>query len=151
MILASPVRLVVGPAPARMNHMRKIDAFGDYAQVLVLAVPPLEEIDPPHVTPELARRANGEMAELVRRFPDQFVGFAAGLPLGDMDASLAEIYKAIGDLGALGVQLFTNVRGAPLDHPRVAPVLARIEALDLMIWLHPTRNATWPDYPTRPA
>ena len=127
---------------------RRIEAFGDYAQVLVLGVPPLEEIDPPRVAAELAQRANDEMAELVRRFPDQFVGFAAALPLGDVDASLAEIDRAIGDLGALGVQLFTNVRGAPLDHPRVAPILARIEALDRMIWLHPTRNATWPDYPT---
>src|SRR2546430_7306164 len=48
---------------------RRIEAFGDYAQVLVLGVPPLEEIDPPRVATELAQRANDEMAELVRRFP----------------------------------------------------------------------------------
>ena len=127
---------------------RRIDAYGDYAQVLVLAVPPLEEVGPPRVAAELARLANNEMAELVARFPERFVGFAAALPLNDVDATLAEIDRAVGDLGALGVQLFTNVLGAPLDHPSIDPVLGRVEALDQMVWLHPTRNATWPDYPT---
>jgi uncharacterized protein len=127
---------------------RRVEPHGDYAQVLVLAVPPLEEVEPPRAGTDLAQRANDEMAELVRRFPDRFVGFAAALPLSDVDASLAEIDRAVGELGALGVQLFTNVRGAPLDHPRFDPVLARMEALDRTVWLHPTRNATWPDYPT---
>jgi uncharacterized protein len=127
---------------------RRMEAHGDYAQVLVLAVPPLEEVEPAPVAAELARRANDEMAELVRRFPEEFVGFAAALPLADVEASLAEIDRAVGGLGALGVQLFTNVLGAPLDHPRFDPVLSRMEGLQRMVWLHPTRNATWPDYPT---
>src|SRR5204863_6898640 len=99
---------------------------------------------------ELARRANDEMADLVRRYPERFAGFVAALPLGDVEASLSEIDHAVGELGALGVQVFTNVRGAPLDHPRFDPILARMEALDRMIWLHPTRDAAWPDYPTEP-
>ena len=127
---------------------RRIEAYGDYAQVLVLAVPPLEEVGPPKVAVELARLANQEMAELVGRFPERFVGFAAALPLGDVEAALEEMERAVGDLGALGVQLFTNVLGAPLDHPRFDPILSRVEALGRMVWLHPTRNATWPDYPT---
>jgi uncharacterized protein len=126
---------------------RRMDAHGEYAQVLVLAVPPLEEVEPPQVAADLARRANDEMAELVRRFPERFVGFAAALPVADVEASLTEIDRTVGELGALGIQLFTNVRGAPLDHPRFDPILSQIEALDRTIWLHPTRNATWPDYP----
>src|SRR5574340_326505 len=43
---------------------RKIEPFGDYAQVLVLAVPPLEEVGPPQVAVEFARIANDEMAQL---------------------------------------------------------------------------------------
>ena len=129
-------------------RLRMMDRHGDYAQVLVLAVPPLEEVDPPQAAAELARRANDEMADLVLRLPERFAGFAAALPLGDVEASLMEIDRAIGELGALGVQVFTNVRGAPLDHPRFDPILARMEALDRMIWLHPTRDAVWPDYAT---
>ena len=129
-------------------RFRIMDRHGDYAQILVLAVPPLEEVDPPQAAAELARRANEEMADLVRRFPDRFAGFAAALPLGDVEASLGEIDYAVGELGALGVQFFSNVRGVPLDDPRFDPILARIEELERMIWLHPTRDAAWPDYPT---
>ena len=56
---------------------RKIEPYGDYAQVLVLAVPPLEEVGQPQVASEFARLANDEMAELVQRFGDRFAGFAA--------------------------------------------------------------------------
>ena len=130
---------------------RRLDACGDYAQVLVLAVPPLEEAGPPAIAAELARLANEEMAELVRRHPDRLAGFAAALPLGDVDAALAEVEFAVDGLGALGVQLFSNVSGVPLDHPRFDALLGRVEALGRTIWLHPTRSAAWPDYPTEAA
>src|SRR5258708_39388711 len=47
-----------------------IERFGDYAQVLVLAVPAIEEIGPPAIAAEFARLVNEEMAELVRTPPD---------------------------------------------------------------------------------
>src|SRR5260370_15194502 len=102
----------------------------------------------PEIGAELARLANEEMADLVRRHPDRFVGFACALPLNDTEASLQELERAISDLGALGAQVFTNVQGTPLDHPSLEPILARLEMLDRAMWLHPTRNATWRDYPT---
>jgi predicted TIM-barrel fold metal-dependent hydrolase len=127
---------------------RKIERCGDYAQVLVLAVPPIEEVGPPAIAAEFARLANDEMAELVRTHPDRFVGFACALPLNDIEASLREVDRAVGDLGALGAQVFTNVQGVALDDPIFDPILARLEGLGRAIWLHPTRNATWRDYPT---
>src|SRR6266699_3747647 len=130
---------------------RAVEPFGDYAQVLVLAVPPIEEIGPPDVAAEFARLANDEMAELVRAHHDRFVGFAAALPLNDTDASLRELDRAVADLGALGAQVYSNMRGVPLDNPRFEPVFARLEELAATAWLHPTRNATWTDYPTEAA
>jgi aminocarboxymuconate-semialdehyde decarboxylase len=127
---------------------RKIEALGDYAQVLVLAVPPLEEVGSAGVAAAFARLANDEMAELVRRYPERFVGFAAALPLNDTEASLLEIDRSISELGALGIQMFTNMNGVPIDHPRFDPILTRIEAMQRTVWLHPTRNAGWTDYPT---
>ncbi len=129
-------------------RFRAIERFGDYRQVLVLAVPPLEEVGPPDTAARFARLANDEMAELVRTHRDRFAGFAAALPLNGVDESFRELERATGELGALGVQLFTNVQGVPLDDPRFEPLFARVEQLDRMIWLHPTRNATWADYPT---
>jgi len=130
---------------------RAIEPFGDYAQVLVLAVPPLEEVGPPAVAAEFARLANDEMAELVQAHPDRFAGFAAALPLNDTEESLKEIDRATSQLGALGAQMFTNMQGVPLDDPRFEPILARLEQVRRTVWLHPTRNAAWPDYPTEKA
>ncbi len=129
------------------SRWRKIEPFGDYAQVLVLAVPPLEEIGPPSVAAEFARLANDEMAELVAQHGDRFAGFAAALPWSDTESSLREMDRAVRELGALGVQVFSNVQGVPLDDPRFEPVFARVEELDRTVWLHPTRSGDWADYP----
>jgi uncharacterized protein len=127
---------------------RQIDPYGDYAQVLVLAVPPLEEVGPPRVAAELARLANDELADLVRRYPNRFVGFAAALPLSDVEAAARELDRALTELGALGAQFYTNVLGAPLDEPGFEPLFTRLEDAGRAIWLHPTRNAAWADYLT---
>jgi uncharacterized protein len=119
---------------------RTMDRFGDYRQVLVLAVPPLEEIGPPEIAADFAQMANDEMASLVARHPDRFAGFAASLPLNDVDAALKELDRAVGDLGALGAQVFSNVLGLPLDDERFETLFARLEALDRAVWLHPIRK-----------
>jgi uncharacterized protein len=132
---------------ARWRKMDMIAPHGEYAQVLVLAVPPLEEVGLPGVAAEFARIANDEMAELVRRFPDRFVGFAAALPLSDIDEAARELDRAMTELGALGAQLYTNVLGAPLDDTRFEPLFTRLEEAGRAVWLHPTRSAAWADYP----
>jgi len=90
-----------------------VEAVDGYAQVLVLAVPPLEEVGPPGVAADFARLANDEMAEIVAANPDLFVGFAAALPLNDTKLAMEELERAVGSLGALGAQVFTNVNGVP--------------------------------------
>jgi uncharacterized protein len=127
---------------------RVMDVFGDYVQVLTLAVPPLAELGGPAVALDLARAANDEMAELVRSHPDRFAGFSAALPMNDPDAAAAELDRAMTQLGALGTQLHTNVSGAPLDERRFAPVFETVTRLDGAVWIHPTRSLAWPDYPT---
>jgi predicted TIM-barrel fold metal-dependent hydrolase len=128
---------------ARWRSMEGIDG---YRQIVTLAVPPVEELGPPDVTVELARGANDEMAELVAAHSDRLAGFAAGLPLNDVDASLEELTRAVGELGALGVQIYTSIGGRPIDDPRFAPVFAEVARLGRAVWLHPTRGATQPDY-----
>src|SRR5262245_10510872 len=133
------------------SRRRATATLGDYRQVLVLAVPPVEEVGPPPVAAEFARLANDQMAELVAAEPDLFAGFAASLPLHDVEASLVEIDRACGQLGALGAQIFTNVLGVPLDDARFEPLLAHLEELDRVVWLHPTRSAAFADYTTEDA
>jgi uncharacterized protein len=130
-------------------RFRQMDEFGgDYRQIVSLPAPPLEDLGSPETSSELARVGNEALAELVRAHPDRFAGFVACLPMNDADASVAEIDHAVGTLGALGVQIYTHVNGHPLDEERFEPLWARMAELDRMIWVHPSRNADWPDYPT---
>jgi aminocarboxymuconate-semialdehyde decarboxylase len=130
------------------ERLRVIEPFGDYTQIISLAAPPIESLGSPAESAELARLGNDEMAELVRSRPDTFAGFVAGVPLNDVDATLAEIDRAVDELGALGIQIYNHVNGVALDEPRFEPVFARMEELDRAIWVHPARNSSWPDYPT---
>jgi uncharacterized protein len=127
---------------------RVMDPFGDYVQVLTLAVPPVEELGGPGAARDLARAANDEMAELVRRHPDRFAGFSAALPMSDADAAAAELDRAMADLGALGAQLYTNISGVPLDAKRFEPVFETVTRRDGTLWIHPTRSEIWADYPS---
>jgi aminocarboxymuconate-semialdehyde decarboxylase len=129
---------------------RALAPFDDYRQVLVLGAPPIEALGEPAVTRRLAQLANDEMAGLVRDH-ERFVGFAAALPLNDVDAGLEELRRSVRDLGALGFQLYSNVNGRPLDDPRYRPLFALAAELDVAIWLHPTRSPAWPDYPVETA
>jgi predicted TIM-barrel fold metal-dependent hydrolase len=51
----------------------------------------------------LARIANDGLAEICRKYPCAFPAFIAALPLNDIDASVREMDRAIGALGARGV------------------------------------------------
>ena len=102
----------------------------------------------PRLSAELAMLANDELANLVSEHPDRFPAFIAGLPMNDMDAALTEVDRAVGELGAVGVQVYTHVNGDALDAERFEPLYARMAELDRPIWVHPARNSSWPDYPS---
>jgi predicted TIM-barrel fold metal-dependent hydrolase len=127
-------------------RFRVMDAFEGYQQILSIATPPIETFAGPSEAIDLARRANDGMAELVTRYPDRFPGFIASLPLNDPDATLVETRRAIDDLGARGVQIFTNVCGRPMTAPEYLPLFEQMARYDLPIWLHPYRGANVPDY-----
>lgn len=128
---------------ARFRTMDRAEV--EYAQVLTLAMPPLEVIDPEDPA-GLARLANDGLAELCARHPERFPAFAAAVPLTDPEAAVAEIDRAVGTLGARGIQIPTNVDGRAIDGPELFPVFARMAELDLPIWLHPVRSSAFADY-----
>ena len=127
-------------------RFRLMDQFPDYRQILTLASPPLEAYADPATSPELARIANDGMCEIAQKYPDRFLAFVASLPMNNVDACMKEIDRAVIELGAKGVQIFTNVDGRPLDEPEFQPIFDRMAALDLPIWLHPARQSNFPDY-----
>ena len=127
-------------------RFRVMDRFPEYVQVICLAAPPIEALGEPPLAAELASLANDGMAELVVKHPDRFPGFIASLAMNNVEASLAEIDRAILKLGAAGIQIYTNVNGRPLDDPAYLPIFEKMAGYDLPIWLHPDRGPNFPDY-----
>jgi aminocarboxymuconate-semialdehyde decarboxylase len=128
------------------QRFRVMDSLGDFRQVITLPTPPLEVLADPAASPDLARAANDGLAELVAKHPDRFPAFGASLPLNNPDACLAETVRAIDELGARGVMLYSNAAGVALDAPAFEPLFAEMAGRDLPIWLHPIRGAGFPDY-----
>ena len=129
-------------------RFRLMDEFDAYLQVISLGSPPIETFVGPDRSPEIARIGNDGMAELVARHPDRFAGFLAALPANNADASVAELERATRDLGAAGVQMYSNAAGRPLDSPELAPIFDWIHRERLPIFIHPARSERFADYKT---
>jgi aminocarboxymuconate-semialdehyde decarboxylase len=130
------------------SRFRSMDQIGEYRQIISLPNPPLEAFTTPKQAIDLAKVANDGMAELVTKHPDRFPGFVAALPMHEVEPSVAEGRRAMKELGARGIQLFTNVNGKPIDAKEYEPLFALAAEHDLPIWLHPTRTSDFPDYIT---
>lgn len=128
------------------TRFRVMDMFDDYCQILSLASPPLEMLTTAEHINELARIANDGMAELVDKYPQRFPGFVATLALTDPEGSIQEAKRAMDELGAVGVQGFTNIAGKCMDGPEYRPLFKLLTEYDKPIWIHPTRGPNFPDY-----
>jgi predicted TIM-barrel fold metal-dependent hydrolase len=136
------------PALYDLDVRKKIiDGHKDYAQILAYPQPPIETFaKTPAQADEILKLINDGLAELCAKEKDHFPGWVAQTSLEARDAGAAEAERAINELGALGVQIYTNVAGKPIDRPEYRPFWAKMNALGKPIWLHPARGANVPDY-----
>ena len=130
------------------ERFRAIDQFHEYTQIISLVTPPIESYG--GLANDMAKLANDGMAELVQKFPERFPGFVASLPMNDPDGLLIEARRAVNELGAVGVQVFSNVSGHALDRPETMALFDMMAELDRPIWLHPVRGADFSDYQKEP-
>jgi uncharacterized protein len=130
------------------TRLKVVEQFPDYAQILSLPAPTLETLSQgrPEVALELAKIGNDGLAELVAKHPRHFPGFLAQVALTAGDAGVAEAERAINQLGAAGVQVYTNVGGKPLDRPEFEGFFAAMSKIGKPVWIHPERGASHPDY-----
>jgi predicted TIM-barrel fold metal-dependent hydrolase len=129
-------------------RFRIMDEYDGLAQVLTVASPPVEDVFDPEDAATLSKIANDDLAELVTKYPDRFVGAAACLPMNNMDAALKEVDRALRDLGLKGVQIYSPINDKPLDHPDFMPLYEKMAEYDLPIWIHPKRDMEFADYRT---
>jgi aminocarboxymuconate-semialdehyde decarboxylase len=125
-----------------------IERYPGYEQILTLAGPPLVEWLDEAGALETAKHNNDALAVLADSFPDHFTGFAAEVSLPNVEFAIDEARRSTNELGALGVQIYTNAKGRPLDEEAFLPFFDAIAELDVPIWIHPARTAAFADYVT---
>jgi aminocarboxymuconate-semialdehyde decarboxylase len=91
-----------------------------------------------------ARLFNDSMVELVERYPGRFFGLGCIDPLGG-EASARELERLTRELGLFGVLLNPSDGAEYLDAPRAEPFLAAAVALDVPLFLHPSRDLPAPE------
>jgi aminocarboxymuconate-semialdehyde decarboxylase len=84
----------------------------------------------------------------VAKHPKKYLAAIANLPLNDIDASLKETERSVKRLGFKGIQIFTSIQGKSLGSKEWMPLYKMMADFDLPIWIHPSRRASTPDYPT---
>jgi len=121
-------------ASARIDYM---DQMGIQIQGLATFVSEYGYRMPPGVAAESARVQNDHLAEAVAQYPDRFVGLGATVPLQDIDLAIAEMDRAVDELGFKGLQIGGTVAGDNLDDPRFRPFWQAVAAKGTPVILHP--------------
>ncbi|HJQ62383.1 MAG TPA: amidohydrolase family protein [Burkholderiales bacterium] len=115
---------------------RKLAEAGIDTQILRLQnVSGIDAFDPEEGR-DIAQAANEEMSQLGRRYPGRFVPYAA-VPMRDVKAAVAELDRAVTQLGHQGVGISTSVEGKPLDHPDFEPLFECAARLDVPVLILP--------------
>ncbi|NWF91685.1 MAG: amidohydrolase [Syntrophaceae bacterium] len=121
------------------GRLKRMDASGVDIQILSLAAPGIEQLDPA-VGSALAVETNNALSEVIHRYPDRFMGFAALAPKRPGEAA-DELERCVKDLGFVGWNTHAHYGDSYLDEKQYRPILERAERLNVPIYLHPTVSA----------
>ena len=118
------------------QRLRMMDEAGIDMQVLSVTAPGSQQVPADQAAP-LSRALNDRVAQMVTAHPDRFQALAS-LPTQDPGEAMAEVKRAIIELGFCGVVINGHTRGQFLDAPEFDELLGAIGDLDVPIYLHPT-------------
>jgi uncharacterized protein len=118
------------------GRMAEMDAAGIDMQVLSLNSPGVEQADVAEQV-AIARESNDFLADVVKKNPKRFAGFAC-LPIGAPEQAADELDRRVRQQGFKGTLINGHTRGRYLDDKFFWPILEGAEALNVPIYLHPT-------------
>ena len=116
-------------------RLKSLDDAGVSLQVMGPSGPGADLL-PPGEGPAFARELNDALAAQIALHPDRYAGFAH-LPLTAPQAAADELERCVTKLGFHGCMVNGSTDGKFLDDPMFEPVLARAEALNVPIYVHP--------------
>ena len=121
-------------------RLKEMDEKGITIQALSLSPPGVQCFEPADGT-AWARKVNDELAKVIKRHPDRFVGLACIAPQSPEQAA-DELERAVSELGMKGVNIESHARNEYLDQKKYWSIFERAEKLDVPIYLHPEIPST---------
>ncbi len=118
------------------QRLSEMDAYDIATQVLSLNAPGIQAETDTNQAIKQAKQSNDFLAEVTRKHPTRFAGFAA-LPLQDPRAAADELERAVTQLGFKGAMINGHTNGEFLDEPQFRIVWERAEGLGVPLYLHP--------------
>ena len=83
----------------------------------------------------MVRECNDEISQMVKSWPTRFAGFAS-LPMGDVGSGIAELERAMTQLGLKGAMIGDHVNRRPYDEPEFLPFWKAAEEMGALIFIH---------------
>ena len=83
-----------------------------------------------------AKEVNDDIADFVKEAPNRFAGMAT-LPVQDVNASIAELDRAVNTLRLKGAELDTVVNGKTWDEPEFLPLFQAAQSMGATLFFHP--------------
>jgi aminocarboxymuconate-semialdehyde decarboxylase len=117
-------------------RLREMDASNVDIQLLSPTTQTFFYEQEPSLGATCAALQNEQIAKVVRRHPDRFIGLAA-LPLQTPERAAEELRRAMTALGLRGAEIGSNVCARNLDDPQLEPVWATAAELGAFILVHP--------------
>jgi predicted TIM-barrel fold metal-dependent hydrolase len=126
------------------DHVAVMDRLGIASAVLSVSSPGVQFGDGITASDAvaLACHVNDVAADTITQHPGRFGAFAS-LPMANVDASLAEIERALDGLGLDGVNVLTNVAGVYLGDASLEPIMEELNRRQAVVFIHPTSPACW--------
>ena len=84
---------------------------------------------------ELSRFLNDHIAELVERYPKNYIGLAT-IPMQDAEAAILELERAKA-IGHVGIQIGSNINDENLSEEKFFPIFEACERLGMAVMIHP--------------
>ena len=112
-----------------------LDQAGLDKQIISLTAPGTL-IETPQRSTELCRKVNDNFAKIQSDY-EAFPALAT-LPLNSPHAAVAELERAISELGLKGATLFSNANGVALSDKRFWPLYEKASDLNVVFFIHPT-------------
>ena len=84
---------------------------------------------------ELSRFLNDHIAELVQRYPKNYIGLAT-IPMQDAEAAILELERAKA-IGHVGIQIGSNINDENLSEEKFFPIFEACARLGMAVMIHP--------------